>query len=384
MLNRRSFLLNTAALTIAHLVSGCSQSSESLKVLLLQGSIPPQLTHDFRKNITLEKKINFQPEVQLKEIYTWLENWQNQENNTQSLFNWFSGENKQSKTIASLVTLGDTWLSAAIKQQLIQPLDLARLPAWESLDSRWQRLVRRDRNGQLAEDGRVWGAPYRWGNTMIVYRRDKFKQLNWQPTDWSDLWCEDLRDRISIIDQPREVIGLTLKKLGYSYNTKDLTTVPNLSSELSTLHQQIKFYSSEHYLEPLIIGDTWLAVGWSTDILPLSKRYSNLGFVIPQSGTSLWADLWVQPRLPERNFSELSQWISFCWHPLAANQISLFANAISPIAITMKPTEFPQDLQNNPLFQASLKSFDRSEFLTPLSPETNQQYQELWQKMRQA
>jgi putative spermidine/putrescine transport system substrate-binding protein len=50
----------------------------------------------------------------------------------------------------------------------------------------------------------------------------------------------------------------------------------------------------------------------------------------------------------------------------------------------MKPTEFPQDLQNNPLFQASLKSFDRSEFLTPLSPETNQQYQELWQKMRQA
>lgn len=383
MLDRRSFLISAATLTLGQLVSGCSQNAGDLKVLLLQGSIPPQLTNDFRKTINLEKKINFQPEVQIKKIYNWLENWQNQGKNTQSVFSWFARENDLNK-IPSLVTLGDSWLATAIQKQLIQPLNPTQLSAWKSLDSRWQNLVKRNRNGQLAQNGEVWGAPYRWGNTIIVYRRDKFKDLGWQPKDWEALWHEDLRDRISIVDQPREVIGLTLKKLGYSYNTTDLTKIPNLSSELASLHQQIKFYSSDHYLEPLILGDTWLAVGWSTDILPLSKRYSNLSFVVPQSGTSLWADLWVQPRLPESNFGELSQWINFCWQPLAANQISLFTNAISPITNNMKPTELPQDLQKNSFFQASLKSFARSEFLAPLSSQTNQQYQELWQKIRQA
>ncbi|AFZ34244.1 extracellular solute-binding protein family 1 [Stanieria cyanosphaera PCC 7437] len=383
MLDRRSFLISAATLTLGQLVSGCSQNAGNLKVLLLQGSIPPQLTNDFRKNINLEKKINFQPEVEIKKIYNWLENWQNSGKNTQSLFSWLAQENNQSK-MSALVTLGDTWLTTAIQKQLIQPLDLTQLTAWKSLDSRWQNLVKRDRNGQLAENGQIWGAPYRWGNTIIVYRRDKFKDLDWQPKDWQDLWHQDLRDRISIVDQPREVIGLTLKKLGYSYNTNDLNKIPNLSSELAALHQQIKFYSSDHYLEPLIIGDTWLAVGWSTDILPLSKRYSNLGFVVPQSGTSIWADLWVQPRLAESNFGELSQWINFCWRPLAANQISLFTNAISPVTNTMKPTELPQDLLHNSIFQASLKSFALSEFITPLSSQANQQYQELWQKIRQA
>lgn len=384
MIDRRSFLLAIATLTIGQLISGCNQGAKDLQILLLQGSIPPQLTNDFRKKINLEKKISFQPEVQIEKIYHWLENLQKHSKNTQGLFNWFSEENKQSKTTASLVTLGDYWLKTAIEKKLIEPLDFSQLSGWKNLDSRWQNLVKRDRNGKLAEGGEVWGAPYRWGNTMIVYRRDKFKQLGWEPTDWQDLWHEDLRDRISLIDQPREIIGLTLKKLGYSYNTNDLTTIANLSSELTKLNRQIKFYSSDHYLEPLIIGDTWLAVGWSTDILPLSKRYSNLGFVVPKSGTSLWADLWVQPRLSQQDFEELSQWIDFCWQLKAANQISLFTNAISPLVVTMKSTDFPQDLQNNSYVQNSLQNFSRSEFLNPLSPEVEQQYQQLWQKTRQA
>lgn len=66
--------------------------------------------------------------------------------------------------------------------------------------------------------------------------------------------------------------------------------------ELKTLNQQVKFYDSRNYLQPLILGDTWLAVGWSTDIIPLIERYHNIKAVIPLSGTSLWADIWVKPR----------------------------------------------------------------------------------------
>jgi putative spermidine/putrescine transport system substrate-binding protein len=392
MVSRRSFLISATTIATAQLFFGCSEPQETLKVLLLEGSIPPQLLRDFRRTLNSGTKLNFQPETQLKELFNLLQNWQQQAENNPIQEKWLtrlSGGN--SGRVANLMTLGDYWLETAIQQQLIQPLALTKLDAWSRLPSRWQQLVRRNRQGELDENGLVWGAPYRWGSTVIVYRRDRFRDLGWMPTDWSDLWREELRDRISLLDQPREVIGLTLKKLGHSYNTSDLAEVPNLKNELLALQQQVKFYSSDNYLQPLLLGDTWLAVGWSTDILPATKRYSNLKAVVPQSGTSLWADLWVQPRLPmadtsndiDDNASSLAQqWINFCWQPRAANQISLFTEGTSPMLVSMNRAEYARDLQNNVFLESTLQNLDKSEFLLPLSPQTWQQYQSLWAEMR--
>jgi putative spermidine/putrescine transport system substrate-binding protein len=334
------------------------------------------------------------PQTQLKEVFTLLQSWHKQEKHKNNNFTWLPKLPNKRETIPNLATLGDYWLTEAIEKQLIQPLEIKQLDSWSKLPSRWQQLVKRNQEGKLDENGLVWGAPYRWGSTLIAYRQDKFKGLGWTPQDWSDLWQEELRDRISLIDQPREIIGLTLKKLGYSYNTSNLTQVPSLKSELLELQKQVKFYSSDHYLEPLILGDSWVAVGWSTDILPLSKRYSNIKVVVPQSGTSLWADLWVQPRLPSSGINSNSttipnnvssliyQWIDFCWQPKAANEISLFTNAISPRLLSMKPTEFPQDLQNNSFFESVMAIVDKSDFLSPLSKQTEKQYNSLWQEIR--
>ena len=55
---------------------------------------------------------------------------------------------------------------------------------------------------------------------------------------------------------------------------------------------------STHYLKAFGIGDVWVAVGWSSDVLPAVKRMSNVAVVVPKSGASLWADLWVYPCLP--------------------------------------------------------------------------------------
>ena len=57
-------------------------------------------------------------------------------------------------------------------------------------------------------------------------------------------------------------------------------------------------FDSTHYLKAFGIGDVWVAVGWSSDVLPAVKRMSNVAVVVPKSGASLWADLWVYPCLP--------------------------------------------------------------------------------------
>ncbi|MEO1673309.1 MAG: extracellular solute-binding protein, partial [Cyanobacteria bacterium J06631_2] len=246
----------------------------------------------------------------------------------------------------------------------------------------------------LDRNGAIYGAPYRWGSTVIAYRRDKLKSLNITIEDWQDLWQPELRDRISLLDSPREVIGLTLKKLGKSYNTDNLATVSELEAELLALHRQVKLYSSDRYLESLVLGDTWVAVAWSADILSLSQRYPEIEFIIPQSGTSLWADLWVKPQLSQAqlvadsgNSGEspraIAEWINYCWQPETAAQISLFTNGVSPILTSSKSSEIPASLQENVFLNSPVLNSDKSEFLLPLTSTTEQQYRDLWLKIRQ-
>ena len=56
---------------------------------------------------------------------------------------------------------------------------------------------------------------------------------------------------------------------------------------------QVQLFDSMNYLKSFSVGDVWVAVGWSSDVVPAAKRMSNVAVVVPKSGSSLWADLWV-------------------------------------------------------------------------------------------
>jgi putative spermidine/putrescine transport system substrate-binding protein len=388
MIDRRTFLFTSLA-AMATTLSGCGSSKNTFHVTLLQDSIPLQLISDFQKLIAKTGAVKLKPEVELQAIFDLLKTWQKPEEKT-SAIDSLPVIGKEKVQQANLVTMGDYWLQSAVADNLIQPLDTTKLKAWSNLPPVWQNLGKRDRQGNVSSQGKVYGAPYRWGNTVIAYRKDK---ITWIPTDWPDLWREELRGRISLLDDYREVIGLTLKKLGHSYNQTNLSQIPNLETELQKLQQQVKFYSSDKYLQPLVLGDTWLAVGWSTDILAVMKRHSDVAIAVPDSGTALWADLWVQPRLtnnsksPEQITFLSNNWLDFCWQSKSVKQILLFTNGISPILTNSKKQatqNLAQDLAKNHFVKSSLATFNKSEFLDPLSPETNTEYLNLWQKMRQA
>lgn len=381
-MKRRSFLVGAGSLTLSGLVSGCDRNpGTALKVRLLKDSIPAQILDEFRQGLQQSAKLDFVAEAQLLDLFTRLRSMQKKstDNDLGSRLLPFGGQ--QTTPTADLVTLGDYWLAPAIKQKLIQPLDPKQLKAWQQLPQEWQQLVRRNDSGQPDPNGKIWGAPYRWGSTVIAYRRDKFNSSGLKPpTDWWDLWREDCKGRISLLDQPREVIGLTLKKLGLSYNTPNLDKVPQLKENLRALDRQVKFYSSNAYQQPLILGDTWLAVGWSTDLLPLARRYRQIELVVPQSGTALWADLWVRPKNEKSPDTPplVQQWIDFCWQPNIARQLSRFTQAVSPILVSMKPEEIPDSLKNNRVLLPPAEIIKQSEFLLPLSEDSVKQYQSLW------
>ncbi|XHX77776.1 MAG: extracellular solute-binding protein [Stenomitos frigidus ULC029] len=390
LINRRSFLAGAGSIALSNLLLGCSgQNRQTLKLRLLNGSMPPQIVGAYRKHLQQASiagslKIAIEPQLQatFDALQAWARSGQPDPSATDR-FDWVPFIGKQSKPVPDLVTIGSYWLEKAVQQTLIQPLDPKQLAGWESLPTDWKALVTRTSATKTTEQ--LWGAPYRGGSTVIAYRQDIFKEKGLPPpTDWSDLWRSDLRGHISLLDQPREVIGLTLKKLGQSYNIANLETVSTLPAELTSLHQQVKLYSSDAYLQPLLMGDTWLAVGWSTDLLPLTQRNQTLAVVVPKSGTALWADLWVRPAAAQAElFSLAADWIGFGWRPDIAIQLSLLSRTISPVVLTMPPAKLPDELRQNPVLVPDAKTQAASEFLQPLDRATVLQYQALWQRLRQ-
>ena len=380
-MKRRNFLTGAVAITLAEFLAGCETQAD-LKVKLLKNSIPAQMMSKFRGELTSPyNNLSFKPIESLTELFSMLQDWQRK----LLLEKQQSSINKtENINIANLVTLGDYWLANAIKQELIQPLNSESLSGWNKLPKKWLELVKRNNLGYVDPQGKIWAAPYQWGTTLIAYRVDKFKTLGWQPKDWSDLWRADLKGNISLLNQAREVIGLTLKKLGKSYNTEDIGQVENLKSELVQLNQQVKFYSSDNYLQSLVIGDTWLAVGWSKDILPLIRKRQEIAAVVPLSGTALWANLWVKPAASANAETSLTEkWIDFCWRPQIAQQMSLLTQTSSPILPEINPMELSSEIKNDSLLLPSQEIIEKSEFLTPLADSTIQQYLKLWQDIRQ-
>ncbi|MDY6900976.1 MAG: extracellular solute-binding protein [Cyanobacteriota bacterium] len=389
-MHRRSFLFGTSTLLISQLLVGCNASQQpKLLVQVLKGSIPGRIVNEFQgeleKELSQKTQLKFSPVSQLRELFEKLQSYQKQKTAGEESegFDISRIFGKSEPNQIDLVTLGDYWLKDAIEKKLIQPFSSEKLENWDKLSPKWQDLVKRDAQGLQDGRGQIWAAPYRWGSTVIIYRQDKFKKLGWEPQDWSDLWREEVEGKISLLNQSREVIGLTLKKLGKSYNTDNLGEVPTLEEELQTLNQQVKFYNSSSYLEPLILGDTWLAVGWSHDVAPILSRYPRLKVAVPQSGTALWADLWVQPKVANKEDKVLenisNKWIDFCWKPEIAKQIALLTKANSPIS-DVTASDVPEQLQK--LLSTNPQVFDKSEFLLPLSKQKTEQYESFFKEMK--
>jgi putative spermidine/putrescine transport system substrate-binding protein len=370
-MDRRSFLMGTSAIT-SQLLLGCSGNNKTkLTIELLKDSLPAQVVGEFRRTLKDNEEVNIALVEQLQDVFNKLEAWQKpQKKDNKNLFGWpwrLPFQSTEAQVSTDLLTLGDFWLREAIQKKLIQPIDVNKVSQWSAMPEQWRSLVTRNDKGFLDPQGKIWGAPYRWGNTVIVYRRDKFEDNKWAPPrDWADLWRKELSARISLLNHPREVVGLVLKKLKKSYNTENLASVPLLEEELKNLNQQVKFYDSTKYIEPLLLADTLVALGWSQDVLPIIARYPSLAAIVPQSGTAQSVDVWVRPARYKTQQELSTKWIDFLLQKNISSKIAVLTKTHSPIATNINASEI----------------LNKSEFLLPLAPEIERQYVDLFEKIK--
>ena len=185
--------------SLAMLATGCqSGSADSLKIALLEGSIPPQLIQAFERQLGEGEGVSVMPADSLLKLFKLLQDWPPAQNGDAPL--------ATSQPVAQWLTLGDYWLRPAIQQKLLQPVDVSSLEYWSDLPDAWGELLRRDGTGAPAKTGDLWGVPYRWGSLGLLYEASAL--LGDEPiTQWADLLRPEWSRRLVLPDHPRLVIG---------------------------------------------------------------------------------------------------------------------------------------------------------------------------------
>ncbi|KAI3692319.1 hypothetical protein L6452_32133 [Arctium lappa] len=370
-----------------------------LRIVALRNSVPPLWIKNFIQSQGRRVKFRLEFRGTLEDIFSELSTT--------------IGKGKvssKSAGAADIISLGDTWVNFTISKKLIEPIQGVDDQDWFCrLSDKWKVHLRRNDEGKSDSEGNIWAVPYRWGSMVIAYRKNKFRQHNLAPIeDWADLWRPDLAGKIAMVDSPREVIGAVLKYLGASYNTSNIDSEVTggrnaVKDELAALQKQVRLFDSASYLKAFNVGDVWVAVGWSSDIVPAAKRMSDVAVIVPKSGASLWADLWAIPAASDIVTDKLGgrirgpsplvhQWIDFCLQSQRAVPFEeeIIAGA-SPSAFDNTPLPKSKNLsKNKPKLDTNLiaggvpppEILTRCEFLEPLSDSASLDYQWLITSMQ--
>lgn len=307
-MNRRHFIATTST---AALAASCNKSSDSEKSTL--------------------------------HVYTWadyideaLVDRFEEENNCSIVFDTFdSNETMYAKLKAGAtgydVLVPTSYMGKTLQREgMLMPLDHSKLPNISHVDM--QHLA-------SALDGKMeYSVPYMAAPTGLAYLSDKVEN----PTEsWKMLEREDLKGRITLLDDMREVLGGALKTLGYSLNSVDPAQLEEAKAIAIEWKKNIAKFENEQYKTGLASGEFFLVHGYAGDIVQVMEENENIVFFVPEEGAPFSCDdLLIPKSAPNPDLAHA--FINFLTDPEVAAQNMEYIGYLAPNSDAWK--QLPQEI----------------------------------------
>ncbi len=265
--------------------------------LLLSGSIltgcsslPSSLTNTSSSTTgSTENVLNvfnwseYLPESVIKEFeakYKIKVNYMTYSSNEEMLARIMAGDDIFDISVAS-----DYMVDVMRKQKLLEEIDMSNVPNIKNIGAEFKNLS--------FDPGNKYSVPYMWGTAVIAVNTAK---VPGNITSYSDLWDSKFKNSLVVLDDERALIGIALKKLGYSINETDPARLEQASQELLKLKANIKFFNSDSPKTPLINGDASAGYLWGAEAFLAEKENKNIKTFFPKEGMYLWQDNFVIPK----------------------------------------------------------------------------------------
>ncbi len=269
----------------------------------------------------------------------------------------------------SIIYPSDYTVAKMIELKLLQQLDHSRIQGLENILPKFQTSP--------YDPGNRYHVPISWGTTGLIYNSAK---LNPPPTDWNYLWTQQqtLSHRMTLINDTREVMGATLRSLGYSYNSTKPQEIKQAYEKLKLLKPAIASFTTDAWRDQLIAGDLLIAMGYSADAMAVTRENPTLKYVIPNSGTSLWSDTMVIPKTAP-NPDVAYAWINYVLQPSVAAQMTERLNFAPPNQSAHD--QLPAPLRDNEILFPPESLLTKCEGIAPVKESIAELYEKYWTQL---
>ncbi len=198
------------------------------------------------------------------------------------------------------------------------------------------------------DPGNLYSVPYMWGTVGILYNTTMVAQ---PVTSWASLFDPQYQKAVLMLDSPRDSIGLALKYLGYSMNTRNPL---ELSAAKDLLVQQkkdgiVKAYQVDEIKDKMASGEAAMAVMWSGDAQYAIELNEDLAYVVPVEGSNIWVDGMVIPKAA-KNKENAEAFINFLSRPDIAvmNCEEIWYSTPNTEAVTLMGEDYTENPTLNP------------------------------------
>lgn len=255
----------------------------------------------------------------------------------------------------------DYMIRKMINENMVNKINFDNIPNYKYIDPKFKNLAY-DPNNE-------YSVPYMWGTVGIIYNKTMVKE----PVDsWNILWDKKYDKQIFMLDSQRDSIGITLKKLGFSLNTKKIDELEKAKDELIKQKDIVQAYVGDEVKDKMIMGEGAMAVVWSGDAVFMKRENTDLEYAIPKEGSNLWFDAMIIPSTAKHQ-KEAEMFINFMCDTEIAFENTDYIGYSTPQTETKKKLSedllndiaaYPTDeqLKNCEVFEdldASIKDYDR-------------------------
>jgi spermidine/putrescine transport system substrate-binding protein len=220
-----------------------------------------------------------------------------------------------------------------------------------------------------------WSVPYMHGVTGIAYQRAV------APIEsWSALWDTRLAGKITMLDDPPEVLGACLKLLGYSINSRDADQLRRAQRAAVEQKRLLRAYLNAEVRDQLVAGDILAAQAWAvTAGQAIAAAPERLAFAFPREGFARFAD--TMAVLRESHRAEAAH--RFIDYLLRAEVSAAIVEATQTATANAAALKLlPAALRENPVLYPSRETLARGEWFEPQPAVSQRLRDRLWTEIK--
>lgn len=268
-----------------------------------------------------------------------------------------------------VVFASNYFIPPMVENGLLAPIDHGRVPNLAHLDAVFRHPP--------WDPDLAWNVPYMWGATGIAYNRSAAAP----PESWSGLWENRFAGRITMLDDPAEVIGACLKKIGVSVNSVDAVELDRARREALRQKPLLRAYLNAEVRDQLVAGDVLAAQLWATTAQQAIVGSTGLAFVFPSEGFPRYSDNAVI--LKESVRPELAHtFINYLLRPEVAAAIVTTTQTATANAAAHRL--LPVDVRDNQTLYPPPDVLERAEWFQTLPAPAQRLRDRIWTEIKTA